>query len=103
MAATPGFVAIGEASSGERALLVIEELDPSLVLLDVTMGGIDGIETARRITATYPRPIVVLISVSDPAGMRARVDTCGAVALVDKRDFGPALLTRLWAMHRPDN
>lgn len=99
--ATPGFVVVGEAASGEEALHAMEDLDPCLVLLDVTMGGIDGIETARRITAQYPRPTVVLISVNDPASLSSKVRTCGAVALVDKRDFRPALLADLWATHRP--
>jgi DNA-binding NarL/FixJ family response regulator len=99
--ATPGFVAVGEAASGEEALLAMEDLDPWLVLLDVSMGGIDGIETARRITAAYPRPTVVLISVNDPDQLSSNVRTCGAVALVDKRDFRPALLAELWATHRP--
>ena len=102
VAATPGFVAIGEAASGEEALRALEDLDPSLVLLDVTMGGIDGIETARRITAAYPRPTVVLVSVNDPARLPSEVESCGAAAFVDKRDFRPALLAELWAAHRPD-
>ena len=101
IAATPGFVALGEAASGEEALLLMNDLDPSLVLLDVTMGGIDGIETARRITAAYPRPTVVLLSVNDPARLPSEVETCGAVAFVDKRDFRPALLADLWATHGP--
>ena len=101
VAATPGFVTIGEADSGEEALLAMEDLDPCLVLLDVTMGGIDGIETARRITAAYPRPTVVLVSVNDPARLPSEVETCGAAAFVDKRDFRPALLAELWATHRP--
>ncbi len=99
VAATPGFVAIGEAASGEEALRAMEELDPSLVLLDVTMGGIDGIETARRITTSYPGPTVVLVSVSDPSRLPSKVNGCGAVALVDKRDLRPGLLADLWACH----
>jgi DNA-binding NarL/FixJ family response regulator len=101
VAATPGFVTVGEAASGEEALLAMEDLDPGLVLLDVTMGGIDGIETARRMTAAYTRPTVVLVSVNDPARVPSEVEACGAVAFVDKRDFRPALLTDLWATHRP--
>jgi two-component system, NarL family, invasion response regulator UvrY len=101
VSATPGFVAIAEASSGEEALRALESIDPCLVLLDVKMGGIDGIETARRITARYPRPTVVLVSVEDPASLQPRVESSGAAALVDKRDFGPALLTTLWATHGP--
>lgn len=99
VAATPGFVAIGEAASGEEALRAMEELDPSLVLLDVTMGGIDGIETARRITTSFPGPTVVLVSVSDPSRLPSKVNGCGAVALVDKRDLRPGLLADLWACH----
>jgi DNA-binding NarL/FixJ family response regulator len=101
IAATSGFVTVGEAASGEEALLAMEDLDPSLVLLDVTMGGIDGIETARRITAAYPRPTVVLVSVHDPARLPSEVESCGAVAFLDKRDFSPARLADLWATHRP--
>ncbi len=101
VAATPGFVTIGEADSGEAALRALEVLDPSLVLLDVTLGGIDGIETSRRITAAYPGPTVVLVSVNDPARLPSEVEACGAAAFVDKRDFRPALLAELWATHRP--
>ena len=101
VAATPGFVAVGEAASGEEALLVMEDLDPCLVLLDVSMGGMDGIETARRITARYSRHTVVLISVNDPARLPSEVESCGAAAFVDKRDFSPARLAGLWAAHRP--
>jgi DNA-binding NarL/FixJ family response regulator len=101
VAATPGFVAVGEAASGEEALLAVEGLDPCLVLLDVSMGGIDGIETARRMTAAYPHATVVLVSVNDPARLPSEVATCGAVAFVDKRDFRPAVLADLWAAHRP--
>jgi DNA-binding NarL/FixJ family response regulator len=99
IAATPGFVAVGEATSGEEALETMKGLDPGLVLLDVTMGGMDGIETARRITSAYPRPTVVLISVKEPAGLSSKAETCGAVALVDKRDLSPALLSDLWGRH----
>jgi two-component system invasion response regulator UvrY len=99
IAATPGFVPVGEATSGEEALETMKGLDPGLVLLDVTMGGIDGIETAHRITSVYPRPTVVLISVKEPDQLPSTVAECGAVALVDKRDLSPALLSDLWDKH----
>ena len=63
--ATPGFEAVGEASSGEEALRLSSELRPDLVLLDVRMPGIDGIETARRLAATRPE------TVTGPAGRAA--------------------------------
>ena len=72
------------------------------MLLDVIMGGIDGIETARRITTAFPHPTVVLISVSDPTRLPSKITGCGAVALVDKRDLRPGLLADLWASHGRD-
>ena len=52
--ATPGFESVGEAASGEEALAAVDRLDPQLVLLDVRMPGLDGIEVARRLRATHP-------------------------------------------------
>jgi DNA-binding NarL/FixJ family response regulator len=96
--ATPGFAAVGEADCGERALAVVDDLDPELVLLDVRMEGMDGIETARRIKSSHPATVVVLISIEDadnlPAGAEQSAD-----ALVQKQRFRPALLRQLWDDH----
>src|ERR671910_266652 len=63
--ATPGFEAVGEASSGEQALEAVERLAPELVLLDVRMPGMDGIEVARHLATEHPRTVVVLISIEE--------------------------------------
>jgi two-component system, NarL family, invasion response regulator UvrY len=97
--ATPGFEPIGEASSGEEAIAVVDEVEPELVLIDVRMAGMDGIETAERIRAVHPNVVVVLISIEDPADVPAEARTCGAVALVRKQDFKPRLLQQLWVAH----
>ena len=64
--ATPGFEWVGEAASGEEALEAVARLAPQLVLLDVRMPGLDGIEVARRLRATHPDTVLVLISIEDP-------------------------------------
>jgi DNA-binding NarL/FixJ family response regulator len=97
--ATLGFEAIGEAESGEDAVTAAERLRPDLVLLDVRMPGIGGIEAARRITTAHPDTVVVLISIEDPDEVSHTVRGSGAAALVRKQDFGPALLRRIWAEH----
>ena len=97
--ATPGFVAVGEASSGEEALGVVDELEPQLVLVDVRMPRMDGIETAQRIRASHPGVVVVLISIEEEGNVPAATKTCGAAAFVSKRDFRPRLLQRLWSAH----
>lgn len=96
---TTGFCSLGEASSGEAALAAVEELHPGLVLMDVRMPGMDGIETTRCITRLHPDIVVVLISIEDTTGVPSAAASSGAVAHVRKQDFGPALLRGLWAAH----
>lgn len=99
--ATPSFVSVGDAPCGEQALAQLERLDPQLVLLDVRMPGMDGIETARRIVAARPEIVVVLVSALDEEHLPADARGCGAVATVRKRDLSPLLLRRLWSLHGP--
>jgi DNA-binding NarL/FixJ family response regulator len=94
--ATRDFEAVGEAASGVEALLAIERLAPDLVLLDVRMPGMDGIETAQRIHDNHNGTVVVLMS-SDPlAGPRA-----APAPFVAKEQLKPAVLRDLWARHAP--
>jgi DNA-binding NarL/FixJ family response regulator len=97
--ATPGFEPLGEAVSGEDALRMVGDLDPALVLLDVRLPGMDGIETARSITSTHPHPTVCLVSIDDPVDLPARIASCGAATFLRKRDLCPAALRRLWQEH----
>jgi DNA-binding NarL/FixJ family response regulator len=93
---TPGFESVGEVSSGEEALAVIDELAPQLVIVDVRMPGMGGIEAARRIRAAHPDAVVVLISIQDLVDVPSAAHACGAAALVRKQDFGATLLRELW-------
>jgi two-component system, NarL family, invasion response regulator UvrY len=93
--ATPGFESIGEAASGEEGLAAVEALAPELVLLDVRMPGIDGIEVARRLAESHPDVLVVLISIEERIDVPSAAKL-NAVPLVRKQDFGPRLLRSLW-------
>ncbi len=94
--ATPGFEAVGEAASGREAIAAVEALDPGLVLLDVRMPGMDGIEVALRLQATHPEMLVVLVSIEELIDVPSASQLGGRVPLVRKQDFGPRLLRRLW-------
>jgi two-component system, NarL family, invasion response regulator UvrY len=98
--ATPGFEFAGEAENGEDALRAVDRLAPQLVLCDVRMPGIDGIEVARRLHASHPETLVVLISIEDPIDIPSAAQLSATVPLVRKQDFGPRLLKRLWREHR---
>ena len=96
--ATPGFALLGEADSGEAALALARSLAPDLVLVDVRMPGLDGLETARRLKASHPATAIVLVTAC-PDSVPAGADSCGAEALVHKEELAPALLRRLWDAH----
>ena len=95
--ATPGFQALGEAASGAEALVMSKSLRPDLILMDIRMPDMDGIETTRRLRATGSDSVVVLISLEDPDDVDAVAQGCGAAATVRKQDFCPDALRRLWA------
>jgi two-component system, NarL family, invasion response regulator UvrY len=98
--ATPGFEALGDAASGAEALALAESLRPDLILMDIRMAGMDGIETTRRLREARPESVVVLISFEDPVDVDAVAHGCGAVASLRKQDFCSDALRRLWATHR---
>jgi two-component system, NarL family, invasion response regulator UvrY len=97
--ATPGFQPVGEAASGEEALVLVDKVEPQLVLLDVRLPGVDGPETARRLHAAHPEVVVVLISVDELPGLPSSAAESGAVEFVRKQDFGPTTLRGLWREH----
>ena len=98
--AMAGFEPAGEAPSAAEGLEAIERLSPDLVLVDVHMPEVDGIELTRRIIATSASPpVVVLISAQDPSQLPAAAEACGAAAVIRKQELAPARLRTLWRDH----
>jgi DNA-binding NarL/FixJ family response regulator len=65
--AEQGFEVVGQAADGEQALGVAEQLVPDVIVMDLSLPGMSGIETTRRLATTVPqsRVLVLTISVSD--------------------------------------
>ncbi len=84
-----GFEVVGEAVSGEAAIDEVEVVDPDVVLMDVKMPGIDGLEATRRITAAHPDIQVIVLSTYDASDYERPALEAGAVAFISKSDFGP--------------
>jgi DNA-binding NarL/FixJ family response regulator len=94
--ATKGFEVVGESQTGEDSVLAAGVLHPDLVLMDVQLPGIDGLEASRRIKAAYPQVVVLLLSTYDPEDFAHRIPGSGAIAFIPKAAFGPQRLAEAW-------
>jgi len=94
-----GFEVVGETATGLEAVSEAARLQPQIVLLDIGLPDIDGIEVAQRITAAADAnaPAVVLISSRDGAGCEAVFANCGARGFIPKAELSGDAITALAA------
>ncbi len=96
--ATDGFEVVGEAESGEDSVVMARDLAPDLVLMDVNLPGINGLDATRQILAEGSGSVVVLLlSTYEEEEYAPRAAECGAAAYVPKAVFGPDRLEQAWA------
>ena len=99
VALTPGFDVVGETETGEDGGALAAQLRPGLVLMDINLPGITGIEATAAITAAQPDTVVVLLSTYRADDLPAGALDSGAAAYVHKEDLEPAVLVDLWTRH----
>jgi DNA-binding NarL/FixJ family response regulator len=98
IAAAPDFVLVGLASSGEEALRDVARLSPELVVMDVVMPGIGGIEAARTMVRRHPGITVLLISVDDASGYLDEQDRSDRIACLRKQALSTHELSNAWGV-----
>jgi CheY-like chemotaxis protein len=91
---TDGFCVVGSAASGEESVTAAARLRPDLVLMDVNLPDIDGMEATRRLRKERGGPIVVLLSTYDEDEFE--LAGCGAASYIAKAAFGPDRLAATW-------
>ncbi len=91
------FELAGEASSGPEAIELVDAVHPELVLMDINMPGMSGIEATRRILSANPDIVVFLCSTYNVEDLPPDAVASGASAYVNKESFGTETLRRLWA------
>ncbi len=79
-----GIDVVGEAGDGDQAVMLTETLRPDVVLMDVSMPVLDGIEAARRITASGSASKVLVLTMHDEDALRARALRAGAAGFLTK-------------------
>ena len=79
-----GFDVVGEASDGQEAVRLAGELRPDVVLMDVTMPVLDGVEATRQLRAGHARTQVVMLTMHADADVMRRARQAGAVGYLTK-------------------
>jgi two-component system invasion response regulator UvrY len=90
------FQLVAEVASGEEAVETSAAVSPQLVLMDINMGALDGIEATRIITGCDPGVRVILVSTYALDDLPPAARTSGAVAYVNKDELSPRTLRRIW-------
>jgi two-component system, NarL family, response regulator NreC len=95
LAAEPDLQVVGEAADGEAALSLAQELHPDIVLLDMEMPHMDGIATTDTLHKLCPLTLVIMLTIHDDAGARARAENAGAAAFIPKSAPSDMLLATI--------
>jgi len=90
--AAPDMRVVAEAASGEDAVHVVEEARPDVVVMDISMPGIGGLEALRRILAKAPEARVLVLSAHEDAMHARRTLKAGAAGYLTKRSAAEALI-----------
>ena len=101
LAAVSGIDLVGMASTGQEAIMLAAKTRPDVVLMDVSMPDMDGIEATRRITEALPRTKIIGLSMYEGSDMAQRMREAGAVDYMPKAGDPAALVraVRQWAQH----
>jgi DNA-binding NarL/FixJ family response regulator len=95
--ATEGFEVVGDAETGEESIELAKTLNPDLILMDVNLPGINGLEATKRILqGSADRVIVLLLSTYEEEVYAPRAAECGAASYIPKSAFGPDRLVEAW-------
>ncbi len=86
---------VGLAFSGEDAVCEVERLDPDVVLMDISMPGVDGLEATRRISAARPRTRVLVVTGSDARQDVDAARSAGAAGYVTKDQIAAEMIAAI--------
>jgi len=100
--AEPEVEIIGEAGSGEAAVAAVQDLEPDVVLMDVAMPGIGGVEATRRIKVSHPQVAVLALTMHEDEEYFFEMLAAGASGYVPKRAAPDDLMSAINIVRQGD-
>ncbi len=98
----PDIEVVGEAGEGGEAVTKVEQLAPDVVLMDITMPGMSGLEATRQITQKYPQVKVLILTIHETNQYLSQMLQAGASGYVVKTTAASELLSAIRAVHQGD-
>jgi DNA-binding NarL/FixJ family response regulator len=99
LSANPGITVVAEVGDGREALRRTEELKPDVLVMDVSMPGLNGIEAAQMIRARCPQTQVVMLSMHSSTEHVFRAQRAGALGYVLKESAATEVIAAVQAVH----
>jgi two-component system response regulator NreC len=96
----PDLEVVGEAANGEEALRLAGELQPDVILMDISMPGVDGIETTQRLMELRPDVRVLILTFQEDECLLQAAIRAGAAGYILKRAVESELINAIWAVSR---
>ncbi|HEY8425564.1 MAG TPA: response regulator transcription factor [Limnochordales bacterium] len=101
--AAPDIEVVGEASDGEQAIAMVQQLQPHVVVMDISMPGTSGLEAIRRIRRDWPQVKVLALTIHESEDYILHVLRAGVHGYVVKRAAGQELLSAIRAVMRGES
>ena len=95
----PDIEVVGEAADGREALELADHLRPDVIIMDISMPGMDGIEATRQIKAQLPRIRIIGLSMHEDEHIARTLLQAGAESLVNKTASSAKLLKAIYGLH----
>jgi len=102
LTADPSMELVGEASGGHEAIQLVEQTQPDVLLLDLSMPDLDGIEVTRAVKSSFPQLRVLILTIHEDQGLLREAIRAGASGYILKRAAESELISAIHVLMRGD-
>jgi len=102
LTADPSMELVGEASGGHEAIQLVEQTQPDVLLLDLSMPDLDGIEVTRAVKSSFPQLRVLVLTIHEDQGLLREAIRAGASGYILKRAAESELISAIHVLMRGD-